>query len=618
MTRKNPSFRISLLATAVAVTLAAPAAMAASPTKLETREAPSAAPAAAPGARLIVTYRDAAAPKSVKLRTVNNAAARSRSMTTASARTGSKAPSAMLMRKLAVGADLIRLDRKLGVAELNTLVRELKADPAVVSVEIDELMQHTGTARIKTDVQPQLTPNDPYYAQYNWHLQDNAGGIRAPSAWDVSTGEGVVVAVIDTGIVDHPDMNANMLFGYDFITDAFVSRRGTDDRAPGAHDYGDWNDDAAQCQVRGSSFHGTHVAGTVAELTNNGVGMAGIAHNAKVLPIRALGRCGGYTSDIADAIVWAAGGEVPGVPTNPNPAEIINMSLGGSGSCKSISQTAINQAVALGTTVVVAAGNSNSEVANFSPASCDSVISVAAGRITGGRASYSNFGAKIDLTAPGGGGGADGNPNGYVWQAANNSDTSPEEGEPSYMGMAGTSMASPHVAGVAALVQSAVVAAGGAPKTPAELEAILVQSARAFPATPDKPIGSGLLDAPAALAKAMEVPCDPDVEECAPDAIELTNMVPVGNLSGTSGTETLFSFEVPAGTNLFNLMTYGGTGNASVYVSADEAPSADAYDYKSTRPGNNETVRVRNPQATTYYILVTGSYNGMTIQARAN
>src|SRR5690606_13324637 len=98
---------------------------------------------------------------------------------------------------------------------------------------------------------------------------------------------------------------------------------------------------------------------------NNGVGMAGVAHNAKVLPVRVLGRCGGYTSDIADAIIWAAGGDVPGVPTNNTPAEIINLSLGGSSSCASISQAAINQAVALGTTVVVAAGNSNSDVANF-------------------------------------------------------------------------------------------------------------------------------------------------------------------------------------------------------------------------------------------------------------
>ncbi|MEO6170938.1 MAG: hypothetical protein ABIO84_08390 [Lysobacter sp.] len=160
MTCTKPSFRLSLLATAVAMTLAAPAAMAAGATQLETREAPRAAANAAPGARLIVTYRDATAPNALKVRTVETAAARSRSLTAASARTGSKAPSATLLRRLAVGADLIRMDRKLSVTELNTLVRELKADPAVAAVEIDEMLQHTGGVRITTDVSPQLVPND--------------------------------------------------------------------------------------------------------------------------------------------------------------------------------------------------------------------------------------------------------------------------------------------------------------------------------------------------------------------------------------------------------------------------------------------------------------------------
>jgi serine protease len=619
MIRKNPSFRISLVAAAVAVACAAPAAMAAGAAPLQTREAPRAAPADDAGARLIVTYRNGGLSNALKLKTVNAAATRSRAMTSAAARTGTRAPSASYMRKLAVGADLMRLDRRIGARELDALVGELAADPAVAAVEIDRMMRHTGAASLRGDmVSPQLTPDDQYYAQYQWHLQNTAGGIHAPAAWDVSTGEGVVVAVLDTGIIDHPDMDANMLPGYDFITDTFVSRRPTNDRVPGAHDFGDWNDDPNQCDVTTSSFHGTHVAGTVAELSNNTSGMAGVAHNAKVLPVRVLGRCGGYTSDIADAIVWAAGGSVPGVPDNANPAEIINMSLGGSGSCKSVSQAAINTAVSLGTTVVVAAGNSNGDVANFSPASCDSVISVGAARITGGRASYSNYGAKVDLAGPGGGGGADGNPNGYVWQAGNNSDTSPELGAPTYMGMAGTSMASPHVAGVAALVQSAVVANGGDPKTPAELEAILVDSARAFPATPDRAIGSGLLDAPAALAKALEVPCDPAVEECAPAAIELTNKIVVGNVTGTAGSQTLYSIEVPAGAKRLNVMTYGGTGNVGMYVSAGEAPDAQSYDYKSSRPGNNEAVRVNKPSSGTYYILLVGdgAYSGVSIEAR--
>ncbi|TGQ58857.1 protease, partial [Mesorhizobium sp. M1C.F.Ca.ET.212.01.1.1] len=122
----------------------------------------------------------------------------------------------------------------------------------------------------------------------------------------------------------HPDLVGNLLEGYDFISDAETSRRATNDRVPGAQDYGDWVENDNECYTgsvaEDSSWHGTHVAGTVAEQTNNGVGMAGVAHKAKVLPVRVLGKCGGYLSDIADAITWASGGTVAGVPANANPA----------------------------------------------------------------------------------------------------------------------------------------------------------------------------------------------------------------------------------------------------------------------------------------------------------
>jgi serine protease len=628
MKGKNQT-RVTLLATFIAAALAAPAAIAGGGAPLQAK--PIAAPAGQDGhgARLIVHYRDAAAPRAHKLQAVNAAAGRAHAArlvrTAADAR--QPAPTARYMRQLALGADLVRLSHRVGQAELDALVRELSADPAVRSVEIDRMMQHTGLPARSTrlpDAQPQLSVDDPYFQQYQWHLQDTAGGINATAGWDVSTGEGVVVAVLDTGIVPHPDMDANMLPGYDFISDAFVSRRETDERVPGAYDHGDWNPEPDECYpgspVSDSSFHGTHVAGTVAELSNNATGMAGVAHDARVLPVRVLGRCGGYTSDIADAIVWAAGGDVPGVPANPTPAEVINLSLGGDGSCASISQAAINQAVALGATVVVAAGNDNDDAANHSPASCDNVVSVGAARITGGRASYSNYGERVDLAAPGGGGGVDGNPGGFVWQAGNDSATSPDLGEPTYFGMGGTSMAAPHVAGVVALVQSAVVAGGGAPKTPAEIEALLKDSARPFPATPDRPIGAGLLDAADALEAALEVPCDPETEQCGPEAIELTDGVTLRNLSGASGSGTLYSIEVPEGARMLNLLTFGGTGNASLYASLGQAPTVDTHEHASTRPGNSEAIRLRNPAAGTYYILVSGqaAFSGMSLQARVD
>lgn len=615
MTVNKKTLRVSLLASVIAAAVAAPLG-AAERGQFEAR--PMAAPVAEQdaGTRLIVKYRDSRATPAVKSRAVDAAARRAHAsrLVRNSADAGLAAPTARHVRAMAVGADVVKLSRKLDAAQLDAVIRELKADPAVQHVQVDRMMHHTGLPRVQADVQPQLVPNDPYYAQYNWHLQDTPGGIHAEEAWDQSTGEGIVVAVLDTGIVPHPDMDANMLEGYDFITDPFVSRRPTDDRVPGAHDYGDWNDDPAQCQVRTSSFHGTHVSGTVAELTNNGVGMAGVAHDAQVLPVRVLGRCGGYTSDIVDAVVWAAGGEVPDVPMNENPAEVINLSLGGSGACAAIEQDAFALARSLGSLVVVAAGNSNSDVENFSPANCDNVVRVGAARINGGRASYSNYGDMIHLAAPGGGGSVDGNPNGYVWQAGNDSDTSPELGAATYFGMSGTSMAAPHVAGVAAMVQSAVVASGGAALTPDALQAALLDGTRSFPATPDRPLGVGLLDAPGAIAQALG-PIDPPDE---PDAIELTNGVALTGLSGAAGDATLYSIEVPAGESLLSVLTYGGRGDVSVYVSAGEAPTAEDHDRGSERPGNNETVRIPNPQATTYYILVVGerAYSGVSLQAR--
>lgn len=568
--------------------------------------------------RLIVRYRTGAVERSNKQKLVGAVQA----ALNRSGIAGAAGLSAKYVRKTASGGDVVKLSRKLDSASAASLMRTLAADPSVAHVEADVRAFHTGqpafrTAVAKTSASPTLTPDDEYFAQYQWHLHHPTGGINAPSAWNSATGEGVVVAVIDTGVVDHSDLNDNMLEGYDFITDAFVSRRETDERVAGAHDYGDWNDDGSQCDIRPSSFHGTHVSGTVAELTNNGLGMAGVAHNAKILPVRVLGRCGGYTSDIADAIVWASGGEVDGVPANENPAEVINLSLGGGGACAAGSeyQLAIDQAVANGTTVVVAAGNSNVNMSNFSPASCASVIAVGATRITGGKANYSNFGNGVDLSAPGGGGSVDGNPNGYVWQNINDSETAPEEGGENYGGMSGTSMAAPHVAGVAALVQSVAET----PLTPAEMETLLKDTARAFPVSipGSTPMGTGILDAEAALAGIVP-PCEGD--DCTPDATPIVNRSPVTGLMGNKDDELLFSLDVPAGASGLSFMTYGGSGDVTMLVSfAAEPTSADA-DFRSTRPGNNERISVSAAKAGTYYIKLIGvaKFANVTLEARHN
>jgi serine protease len=613
---KKQNLRINVLAAAVlSLSVGASAYAAGLPVKEPAQQASTAQQGSE---RIIVKYRTgtaAATDRSAKLAAVTSAVSRASLGATASR---AAAASPQHLRRLGTGADVIRLQGKLSQAELQKVLKEIQADPSVQYAEADVKLQRTDVRAKET---PQLVPNDPYYAQYQWHLSSATGGVNAPAAWDVAQGEGVVVAVLDTGILPgHPDFAAGTLLeGYDFISDAETSRRPTDARVPGALDYGDWVENDNECYTgslaEDSSWHGTHVSGTIAEATNNGVGMAGVAYKAKVLPVRVLGKCGGYLSDIADAITWASGGTVAGVPANANPAEVINMSLGGGGACDAAYQDAINGAVSRGTTVVVAAGNSAGNASNFRPASCANVVAVGATRITGGIASYSNYGAAVDLSGPGGGGGVDGNPGGYVWQAGYNGLTTPTSGAYSYMGMGGTSMASPHVAGVAALVQGALASAGKDPLTPAQLEALLKQTARTFPVTipAATPIGSGIVNAKAALDKALEEPCTVD---CAPDATPLTNRVAVGGLSGAGGNEVLYSFEATAGKTL-SFLTYGGSGNVSLYVKAGAEPTTTDFGAKSARPGNSETVRFTAPVAGTYYIKLVGesAYSGVSIQA---
>ena len=623
------NLRINAIAAAMlAMSLGASSAFAAGAASLPVKQPAKAAPAdAQTSSRIVVRYNAgsaAASDRSAKLSAVQSAVTRaSLGGSNGISRAAAASVRAEYVRTLGVGADLIRLSGKLSKADVDKVVAEIAADPAVKYAQVDVKLQRTELPKATLE-QPQLVPNDPLYAQYQWHLSSATGGINSPAAWDVSKGDGVVVAVLDTGILpNHPDVAVNLLQGYDFISDAETSRRPTDARVPGALDYGDWVENDNECYAgslaEDSSWHGSHVAGTVAEATNNGVGMAGVAPNATVLPVRVLGKCGGYLSDIADAITWASGGTVAGVPANANPAEVINMSLGGSGTCDTLYQDAINGAVARGTTVVVAAGNSAGNAANFRPASCANVIAVGATRITGGIAYYSNYGAAVDLSGPGGGGSVDGNPGGFVWQNGYTGATTPTSGNYTYMGMGGTSMASPHVAAVAALVQSAVIAAGNAPLTPAALETLLKQTARPFPVSipTSTPIGTGIVDAKAALDKALEVPCDPQTEECAPPATALTNKVAVAGLTGAAGNEVLYSFEAEAGAVL-SFLTYGGSGNVSLYVSFDKEPSTTSYDAKSARPGNNETVRFTAPQAGTYYIKLVGtsSYSGVSLVAR--
>ncbi|MBK7904376.1 MAG: S8 family serine peptidase [Proteobacteria bacterium] len=327
---------------------------------------------------------------------------------------------------------------------LATTLARLRADPAVAYAEPD-YRRHILAA-----------PNDPLFLGQQWHLKNDAGtpsAIDALGAWDATQGgDGTVIAVVDTGVrFDHPDLGrvasaGRLLDGYDFVTDPETANDGDGPDAD-ASDPGDW------CQGSSSSWHGTLVSGIVGATTNNATGIAGITWNGRILPVRGLGKCGGDDSDIISAVLWAAGIPVSGVPDNPDPAKIINLSLGSTGSCPVSWQDAISQVVARGVLVVVAAGNESGPVG--SPANCRGVAAVAALRHAGTKVGFSSLGREVALGAPGGN---CVNPSGAclysIDSTSNDGVTTP--GASTYTDQVnfnvGTSFSAPIVAGIAALM----------------------------------------------------------------------------------------------------------------------------------------------------------------------
>lgn len=532
--------------------------------------------------RFIVTYDQSSA--NAQLLTANSASSMAASATRA-AGVGMK-----YVRKTAMGSHVFKLDKRLDKAQAQAAMLKLASQAGVASVEIDHLMK------------PMATPNDPSYSN-QWHYYESTAGLNLPDAWDDSTGSGVVVAVLDTGYTEHVDLMGNILQGYDMISDSGIANDGNG-RDADARDTGDATA-ANECGdgggARSSSWHGSHVAGTVAAVSNNGVGVAGVAYDAKIVPVRVLGKCGGYTSDIADGIIWAAGGSVPGVPSNANPADVINMSLGGGGSCGSTTQNAINTAVSLGATVVVAAGNSNINASNANPANCNNVVTVASVGRSGSKAYYSNFGSVVDVAAPGGDqstGTSDG-----VLSTVNTGSGAPAGDGYAYF--QGTSMAAPHVAGAAALLYA--VDSG---ITPAEVESILKSTARSFPGTCSS-CGTGIVDAAAAVAAASGTTPPPGGDGV------LEKGVPETGLSGSTGNEQRFTLEVPAGASDLTFTISGGSGDADLYTRFGSAPTTSSYDCRPWLNGNNETCTVSAPSAGTYHVMVRAysTYSGVTLVA---
>ncbi|HEY1726213.1 MAG TPA: S8 family serine peptidase [Steroidobacteraceae bacterium] len=447
------------------------------------------------------------------------------------------------VRNLFGSTDVMQLDHTPTRDEMQTILARLNADPGVEYAEPD------GYRFIQAF--PQDPPNDPHFIagsdgngswQGQWYLQPSSSttpsALGAISAWANSNalGTNVVVAVIDTGVITaQPDLAGQLLPGYDFVscdqgnltansggqTTADCSATGSAASylfannghgwQAGADDPGDWIATAdttntlfinAGCtSVEPSSWHGTKVAGVIAAATNNGIGIAGVAPNARILPVRAIGKCSGRVSDIAAAIMWAAGQPVTvdaGSITASTPAKIINLSLGNNTSCSTTEQNAITAATNAGILVVAAAGNEGGAI--DAPANCTGVVSVVGLRETGTKVPFSNLSSSSSaatIAAPGGNcvNSQAGQPCLYDIETttdAGSTTPAPTPGFYTYSQLSpaflnsggnsanaanvGTSFAAPMVAGTAALMLSANTSL-----TSAQVIARLQSSALAFP-----------------------------------------------------------------------------------------------------------------------------------------
>ena len=387
----------------------------------------------------------------------------------------------------------LSVERQIGnvwVVTLSEPVPEDLLDGMAERLQVDSAVQYADPVRRAF---PTRVPNDPLYSQ-QWALT-GAAGVNAQAAWDLQIGSAsVIVAVVDTGITPHPDLAGRILAGYDFISDPGIANDG-DGRDADPSDPGDATRDN-ECgdgtPGEASFFHGTFVSGIIAANTDNGVGIAGLDWNAKILPVRTLGKCGGTFDDILDGVLWAAGVPVVGVPPNPNPARVINMSLGALGYCPQSLQEAVNTALAQGAVVVVSAGNASVDASNFNPANCSGVITVGASTRQGDIASYTNFGRRVDLSAPGG----DGMLADWILSTGNDGTAGP--GNADYEFAIGTSAAAPHASATASLI-----IARNANLTPGRIHDIIIGTTRAFAQGSACAIrdacGSGLLDTSLAL-----------------------------------------------------------------------------------------------------------------------
>jgi serine protease len=466
-------------------------------------------------------------------------------------------------REVLLGWGLIDVRLSSGVmpteAETAAVADRIAKDGAIAQTSIN------GWKRI------QRIPNDPGFNQM-WHLTE----ISAPVAWDISTGlSGQRIGIIDTGLVlGHEDVGSRAVGGFDFVSD-FGQANDGDSRD------GNYNDPGDDCGG-GDSWHGTHVAGTIGASTDNSLGIAGLNWSAGLVIARALGRCGGDTVDIMDAMAWLAGVDVPGAPAvGGNRVSVENLSLGGFGECTAYEQDVVSATIAQGVTIVAATGNDGGAV--NSPANCTGVLTVAAFGPDRARTAYSSFGPEVEIVGPGGVLGGD-NSGGVLSTLGPSTDT--------YAFYEGTSMATPHVTGVVSLMQ-----ARNPNLTPAEVMTLLQQNgdtcsgcgaapalnaARAVAAVPDvvppppppPPPTDDVLEDNDTSSSARALGCGSSLQLQSFDEdwfrIGANGLVQINIDGGTSDQVDLFLFPITGGDPLVTSATTSGVEAISTTVASGE------------------------------------------------
>lgn len=491
-------------------------------------------------------------------------------------------PTAPVLASLskAAGVELSWFRTMSGNAHVLTMSDTLPLNKVYAVVE--HLQRHPLVDIAEPDlwVTPILVPNDPQFFQ-QWHFVEDAGGTRVQNAWDITTGDAaIVVAVVDTGVLlDHPDLMGRTVPGYDFISLTNFANDGdgndSDPSDPGNYSAG------SLCAATNSTWHGSHVAGIIGAVSDNNTGITGVNWVSKILPVRVSGACGGFTADMVDGLRWAAGVDVAGAPTNMNPAHIINLSLASAGGCPSFVQAAVTDAVNAGALVIAGAGNNAANAANYHPANCVGAFTVAATTRSGEKASYTNSGASVDISAPGG------DSSNQILSTKNDGATVPVNHI--YGNLFGTSMATAHVSGIASLVWSIDIT-----QSAAQVASYILTSARAFPdaSCTMATCGAGIIDATAAvLAATGNIP---------PVAVSTT----LNSNENQATTGTLIASDDDGDTLIYTIVTDAAKGIATItnantgaysYAPHTGLTGADSFTFKvndGLEDSNTATVNV--------------------------